>query len=75
MKLFDIAKIKKSKWLELGGKLVTRIVEDADNGIVKMVQVIQGTSLHIALNMLLKKQKEKQQEKALAQADKLVLLI
>ena len=33
MKLFDIAKIKKSKWLELGGKLVTRIVEDADNGI------------------------------------------
>lgn len=33
MKAKDIAKIKKSKWAELGGKLVTRIVEDADKGI------------------------------------------
>tara|TARA_R100001443_G_C3237099_1_gene149837 strand:+ start:27 stop:509 length:483 start_codon:yes stop_codon:yes gene_type:complete len=33
MKAKDIAKIKKKKWAELGGKLVTRIVEDADKGI------------------------------------------
>ena len=33
MKAGDITKIKKGKWAELGGKLVTRIVEDADKGI------------------------------------------
>ena len=33
MKAKDIAKIKKGKWAELGGKLITRIVEDADKGI------------------------------------------
>lgn len=33
MKPEDITKLKKSKWLELGGKLVTRILKDADKGI------------------------------------------
>ena len=33
MKLKDIAKLKKEKWAKLGGKLVTRIIEDAGKGI------------------------------------------
>ena len=33
MKLKDIAKVKKEKWAKLGGKLVTRIIEDAGKGI------------------------------------------
>ena len=33
MKPGEITNIKKSKWALLGGKLVTRIVEDADKGI------------------------------------------
>ena len=33
MKSKDLVKFKKSQWLKLGGKLVTRIVEDADKGI------------------------------------------
>jgi len=33
MKSKDLVKFKKSQWLKLGGKLATRIVEDADKGI------------------------------------------
>ncbi len=33
MKLKDVTKIKKESWKELGGKLVTRIVQDSDSGI------------------------------------------
>ena len=33
MKPKDVMPFKKKKWLELGGKLVTRILEDTDKGI------------------------------------------
>lgn len=33
MKIHKVIEMKKSDWLELGGKLATRIVKDADKGI------------------------------------------
>ncbi len=33
MKIHKVIEMKKSDWLELGGKLATRIVKDADRGI------------------------------------------
>jgi hypothetical protein len=66
---------RRSDWLKLGGKLVTRIIDDSDNGISQDGSGSSRDFESYSYDYAIKKQQEKQHPKEFLQVDRFPLLI